>query len=44
MNLVKVPGYKTNKQKSAAFLHIKEIPKRETKKTISLTISSKRMK
>ena len=44
MNLVKFQDTKTNMQKSAAFLYTKEIPERETKKMISLTISSKIMK
>ena len=41
----KVAGYKTNTKKSAVLLYTNnKLPERETKKTIQITIASKRIK
>ena len=45
MNLVKLPGYKINTQKSTAFLYTNnERSEREIREAIRLTITSKRIK
>ena len=42
---IKVAGYKTNIQKSVAFIYTNsKLPETETKKTIPFTIATKRMK